>query len=353
MIMYTKQPKKLLIMNILDILRRYSDEAHRLSQKDIIDILQTEYDMDADRKSIKRNLMNLIDFGYNLEYSESIRRNKTGEEEVIYTDWYLERDFSDAELRLLIDSLLFSKHIPYSRCRELIEKIEGLSNQYFRSKVRHIRNLPSDQPSNSELFYNIEILDEAIEKNRQVVFNYGDYGTDKKLHLRMDSSGNPRSYLVNPYQMVATNGKYYLIGNYEKYDNISHYRVDHIRNIELTDSPSKPQRKVKGLEHGLNLPRHMAEHVYMFAGESQRVIMRTTPAMAGELIDWFGSGVSFTDVTEDSVIAHVTVNLQAMRFWALQYAPYVTLLAPQSLVDSVKEDLRKSLDRYTGQGDIQ
>ena len=112
--MYTKQPKKLLIMNILDILRRYSDADHRLSQKDIIDILQTEYEMVADRKAIKRNLMNLIDFGYNLEFSESVRRNKDGEEEVIYTDWYLERDFSDAELRLLIDSLLFSKHIPYS-----------------------------------------------------------------------------------------------------------------------------------------------------------------------------------------------------------------------------------------------
>ena len=67
--MYTKQPKKLLIMNILDILRRYSDADHRLSQKDIIDILQTEYEMVADRKAIKRNLMNLIDFGYNLEFS--------------------------------------------------------------------------------------------------------------------------------------------------------------------------------------------------------------------------------------------------------------------------------------------
>ena len=147
--MYTKQPKKLLIMNILDILRRYSDADHRLSQKDIIDILQTEYEMVADRKAIKRNLMNLIDFGYNLEFSESVRRNKDGEEEVIYTDWYLERDFSDAELRLLIDSLLFSKHIPYSQCKELIEKIEGLSNRYFKSKVRHVRNLPVDQPQNA------------------------------------------------------------------------------------------------------------------------------------------------------------------------------------------------------------
>lgn len=344
--MYTKQPKKLLIMNILDILRRYSDADHRLSQKDIIDILQTEYEMVADRKAIKRNLMNLIDFGYNLEFSESVRRNKDGEEEVIYTDWYLERDFSDAELRLIIDSLLFSKHIPYSQCKELIEKIEGLSNRYFKSKVRHIRNLPVDQPQNAELFYTIEILDEAIERNRQVVFHYGDYGTDKKLHLRERKDGKPREYLVNPYQMVATNGRYYLIANVERHDNISHYRVDHIRDIEITDTPAKPQRKVEGLENGLDLPKHMAEHVYMFAGESQRVIMRTTPGMAGELIDWFGSGVTFSDETETSVIAHVTANLQAMRFWALQYAPYVTVLAPQSLVDTVKEDLTLASEKY-------
>ena len=347
--MYTKQPKKLLIMNILDILRRYSDADHRLSQKDIIDILQTEYEMVADRKAIKRNLMNLIDFGYNLEFSESVRRNKDGEEEVIYTDWYLERDFSDAELRLLIDSLLFSKHIPYSQCKELIEKIEGLSNRYFKSKVRHVRNLPVDQPQNAELFYTIEILDEAIERNRQVVFHYGDYGTDKNLHLRERKDGKPREYLVNPYQMVATNGRYYLIANVERHDNVSHYRLDHIRDIEITDTPAKPQRKVEGLENGLDLPKHMAEHVYMFAGESQRVIMRTTPGMAGELIDWFGSGVTFSDETETSVIAHVTANLQAMRFWALQYAPYVTVLAPQSLVDTVKKDLECAITSYSNE----
>lgn len=344
--MYTKQPKKMLIVNILDILRRYSDKDHRLSQKDIVDILQTEYNMEVDRKTVKRNLMNLLDFGYNLDFSESFRLNKNGEEEVLYTGWYLDRDFSDAELRLLIDSLLFSRHIPYSQCKELIRKIEGLSNRYFKSKMRHVCNLPVDQPQNAELFYTIEILDEAIEKNRQVVFHYGDYGTDKKLHLRERKNGKPIEYLVNPYQMVATNGRYYLIANVEWHENISHYRVDHIRDIKLVDAPAKPQRKVKGLEYGLDLPKHMAEHVYMFSGESQRVIFRTTPGMAGELIDWFGNGVIFTDETEDSMLAHVTANLQAMRYWALQYAPHVTVLAPQSLVDMVRKDLEQASKQY-------
>ena len=44
--------------------------------------------------------------------------SKTGEleESYILSDFYLCREFTDGELRLLIDSLLFSRHIPYSRC---------------------------------------------------------------------------------------------------------------------------------------------------------------------------------------------------------------------------------------------
>ena len=43
--MYTIQPKKMIIMNILDILEKYTDEDHRLSQKDICEILNNEYMM--------------------------------------------------------------------------------------------------------------------------------------------------------------------------------------------------------------------------------------------------------------------------------------------------------------------
>lgn len=62
--MYELQPKKFLLLNILMILHQYTDENHRLSQKNIIDILQKEYDMKVDRKSVMRNL---IDLGMYLE----------------------------------------------------------------------------------------------------------------------------------------------------------------------------------------------------------------------------------------------------------------------------------------------
>ncbi|MBR7060524.1 MAG: WYL domain-containing protein, partial [Eubacterium sp.] len=154
-LMYIVQPKKLLIMNILDILKRYSDEDHRLSQKDIVEILKNEYNMPAERKAVKRNLMNLIDFGYEINYSESVRMvpGKDGkpEENYILSDFYLERDFTDSELRLLIDSLLFSKHIPYSQCKELVNKLSGLSNQYFKSRIKYISTLPDNAPHNKQL----------------------------------------------------------------------------------------------------------------------------------------------------------------------------------------------------------
>ena len=344
--MYTKQPKKMLIMNILDILKRYTDEDHRLSQKEIMDILEREYDMKVERKAVKRNLLNLIDYGYHVEYSESVRINKKGEEEIVYTDWYLERDFSDAELRLLIDSLLFSRHIPYSQCKTLIEKLENLSNRYFKSRVKHIQTLPDNELPNRQLFYTIEILDQAITKGRQVSFHYNEYHTDKMLHPRIDHEGNVRTYIVNPYQMAAVNGRYYLICNYDKYDDVSNYRVDRITDIQLLDTPVKPIKNMKGLEHGLNLPKHMAEHVYMFTGESVPVTFRAKKYLLTDLFDWFGKEMQFTDETEEEVTVRVTVNLDAMRKWALQYALHVKVLKPERLVEMLREDVKQAAEQY-------
>ena len=342
----TAPAKKMLIMNILDILKRYTDEEHKLSQKQIMDILWSDYDMAADRKTVARNLSNLMAAGYPIECRDDVARtyiNKQGKKETSYilSDFYLERDFTDAELRLLIDSLLFSKHIPYSQCKELVEKLEGLSNRYFKSRVRFISTMEETKPKNPQLFYTIEIIDEAIATGKQVAFTYNEYGTDKKLHPKRD-----REYIVNPYQMAATNGRYYLIGNYDKYDNLANYRMDRITNIRLLDTPVKPIREVEGMKNGLYLPKHMAEHLYMFSGESIPVTFRMKKTVLNDVIDWFGSDIAFMDETEDEVTARVTVNWSAMRYWAQQYCRFVRILTPTDLAETVKEDLQTAFEQY-------
>ncbi len=54
----------------------------------------------------------------------------------------------------------------------------------------------------------------------------------------------------------------------------------------------------------------------------------------------------FSDETEDEATARVTVNLDAMRRWALQYALHVRVLTPESLRDEVKDDIRKAAENY-------
>ena len=339
--------RKKLSFAILDILRQYSDENHKLSQNDIVELLERDYDMKADRKSVKRNITTLLEMGYPIDFKETLRMypNKDGvlEESYILSDFWLDREFTDAELRLLIDSLLFSKHIPYSQCDELITKLEGLSNRYFKSRVRFISTLPETAPKNRELFYTIEILDEAIANGKQVAFTYNEYGTDKKLHPKRQ-----REYIVNPYQMAATNGRYYLIGNYDKYDNLANYRLDRITGIRLLDTPVKPVRQVEGMKNGLYLPKHMAEHLYMFSGESVPVTFRMKKTILNDVIDWFGTEIAFFDETEDEVTARVTVNWSAMRYWAQQYCRFVKILTPTDLAEQIKDDLKNSVKQYEG-----
>lgn len=106
--MDTTQPKKLLILNLLELLKQHTDAGHRLSQQEIAALLRREYGMKADRKTIRRSLLDLIEAGYDLEYTETTRTNRRGEEETLLTDWYLRHTFTDSELRLLINSLLLS-----------------------------------------------------------------------------------------------------------------------------------------------------------------------------------------------------------------------------------------------------
>ena len=166
------------------------------------------------------------------------------------------------------------------------------------------------------------------------------------MHPRRRSDRAVREYVINPYQMAAVNGKYYLICNYDKYDDVSNYRLDRITDIKMLDTPVKPMKLVKGLENGLNLPKHMAEHIYMFTGESVPVVFKAKRYLLTELFDWFGKDMQFLEETENEVTVRVNVNLEAMRKWALQYAVHVKVVSPKKLVDMVKEDIKNAMEQY-------
>ena len=332
--MYATGNKKMLNMLILEILKEYSDQEHRLTQQEIIRLLKSNYDMDCDRRSVKNNVMCLKELGYEISMEDGY--------------YLLEREFDDAELRMLIDSVLFSKNLTQKQAKTLIEKLKGMGNRYFSAKVNHVSNLPElHHGDNKQLMYVLDTINEAISQHKKISFVYNKYGSDFKLHPKREEK-----YVVNPYQMVANNGFYYLIGNYDKYDDISHYRLDKMTCVEMLTEKVKPQNQVTGLEQGLNLPKHMAEHIYMFSGESVAINMLVDETIISELVDWFGNDFYVIEKRRNNqVLVRLKCNEQAFFYWALQYGPYVEVLEPVSLRSKIAEAVSEMNEKYQRNGE--
>lgn len=327
--MYATGNKKMLNMLILEILRKYSDEDHSLTQQEIIRLLDKNYGMECDRRSVKNNILYLKEMGYDIAMDDGYR--------------LLSREFDDSELRILIDSVLFSKSISTKQAKDLIAKLRSLASNHFNAKVSHVSNLPElNRTINKQALYSLDAINDAIAGKKKISFIYNTMGLDFKL---IPTRQEP--YIVNPYQIVANNGKFYLISNYDKYDNVAHFRIDKMTDVKILDEKAKPMSKVKGLEKGLNLPRHMAEHFYMFGGESIAVKLRTTENMMFDLFDWFGKDFSILKQENQSIIVRIVCNEEAMRYWALQYGPYVEVLEPQSLRERIVEDVRNMQKKYS------
>ena len=146
--------------------------------------------------------------------------------------------------------------------------------------------------------------------------------------------------------MVATNGRYYLICRFDPYDELAYYRVDRILDIKILDFPVKPLRQLPGLSGGLDLPKHMAEHVYMFSGKSATVRFRIARSALVHVFDWFGGDVRFEYPTENEVEVVVKVNEQAMLYWALQFCEHIEVLEPQSLRDKLRDTCQATAEKY-------
>lgn len=346
-------PKKMVPLMILEILRKETDDNHHMTQEEIREKIRSRYEMSVDRKAVKRNIDNLVDMGFPIEYSKSTRmmpNQKTGEleENTTTSDYWYMHDFTESELRLLIDGLLFSKHLPYNQRRELVDKLVGQSSRHFKPHVRHVYTVPNTLPQNPELFLTIETLDEAIDNKRKIAFHYLEYGTDGNQHLKYRENGEVREYVASPYQMAVNEGKYYLICNYDKYNDVSNYRVDRMADVRiLEDEPAKPFDSLDGAGRaGLDLAKYMAEHVYMYSSPNSRCKFRVVRSMVDDVIDMFGRGVTFSDETEKHVTVSAYVNERSMWQYAKSFAPYVLILEPKRLADQVVAEAEHTLAAY-------
>ena len=200
------------IMRIAQVLLRESDRDHPLTQQEILDFMETKYAMTVSRKSIGRNLSRLKEAGLPVVCRE-VTRVVNGKEAPLALDWYWDHVLSQDDLKVLIDLLYFS-HLPAQQVRQLSEKLKRLQSRTFDDGKENIKNLPAlGRPGESGEV--LALLTRALSQKKQVSFYYDHYEADGKKHHGYTVSGEDKLYRVSPYHLVASDDRYFLLGNEE------------------------------------------------------------------------------------------------------------------------------------------
>ena len=324
------EPKKLALLRIWQILQKHSDYDHPLTQEDIIKYLEKDYGIEMERKAVGKNISDLCDAGID------IGSRRAGS----YID---SREFEDSELKLLIDGVLQSKHITARHSKDLIEKLCGLSNKYFRSHVKNVYSVNDwSKTENQALFYNIDVVDEAIATGKQVQYDYNKYGVDAKLH----KSSFQR---VSPYQLILHNQRYYLMGYSDYWGNMTFHRLDRISNMRIYDKPATPITSVKGYENGLDFKQIASTMPYMYTDTPERIEFIADEFIVDQIVDWFGKDIRMSVLPDNDkkVKVELVASPNAMEHWALQYLNHVEVTKPESLRKRIVDSINNAKGKYT------
>lgn len=330
------EAKKLLNLRILQILENDSDYDHPLTQQQIISTLEREYGLTCERKAVGRNVSFLREAGVEVE---SDGRGI----------WLAERRFEKSEIQLLIDSVIASRFVDENNTKMLIEKLKKEGGKFFRPHLRGLYNNDEWQKTpNKELFLTIEVLDEAIEKGCKVEFFYNHYGIDKKLKKRKNDK-----YSVSPYHLILKNQRYYLLASPDTSEDMRFFRLDLITGIELSETPCKQLKTIPGYERNFNLSALVSKLPYMYLEKPERIVFVAKAAIMNDLVDWFGYGFKVKKMDTpvlagdgEEVEITLSASPRAMRYWLLQYGTSVRAVAPESLVNDIKNDINQMKKNY-------
>lgn len=286
--------------------------------------------------------------------------------------------FSFEELNQIVESVLFLKNIDSVTKEKLIRKLQSLSSVNYpkyspfisetTGKIcKSIASVFEDSRVDEiAVRRNLEIIKSAIEADngngRKIAFNFNSYNEKKQLVPKKNPKGEDVVYVASPYHVILYNGKYYMIGCVEPFDNVSFYRVDLMTNITdktkissldnetLVSERRKPKRQIKGLPLEWNdevASNFQTEHMYMYYGEPCRIRLKIDKDRYTLLHDYFGNRYEFINHIDDCWDeVEVKCVPKAMESWAMQCGDYVEVLSPENLRHSIFEKCQMLISRY-------
>ena len=363
------QERDRMAVQILDVMRMWSDERHTLTQKDVMDWhfmycyekygFQDEYK----RQTYAKVLKNLV-----LEDKISHEKNDKG----TLTGLSLNHLFSYDELDRLIGAVCFSDMLTQEEKTELVKKIISTASEYYRSpfwdrdaqkllfnpKGAHGRL--SNKTGGRSIAENYGILQKAIFGRNVISFKFNHYTKDSKLEPNRDNDGGDRIYTLRPYHIVVYQDNYYCLGFHEGSKNIFHYRIDLMSDIGLVlNDKGKPVRvktipisDYKFTDDFWNPETYMAEHIYMSYGEPRDIEIRIdNHDQKGFtfLHDWFGGHFKVISSPKgsdpDYILVRVKADPKMIVHWAMQFSGLVEVM-DEEVRALIKEELERMREKY-------
>ena len=315
-------PKRAKLMLILKFFEQHTDEQHPAKMNDILKHLD-DNGIKAERKAVYADLNLLCDLGYD------IVKTSTGG-----AAYFLgERTMELAEAEICASAVAAAKFITQKKSKELIDKLGGLfslsQSAMLHQRLELVRTLKT---KNEEIYYNIDKIVRAQNKNAKISFLYFEYLPDKTLRLRKEG----RRYIASPYTLMWFEDAYYLVCNIDKYDNLSHYRVDRMAKIEVLDDPQRSIAEVSEYKNYIDSDAYHRSVFSMFGGTPQNVRIRFRDSLATAVFDRFGLDVTVSDIKDGWFTISVKVRVSpGFISWLTIFGDNAKVIAPESLKQDI------------------
>ena len=320
--------QKLKILYVMEYLLKHSDEQHPVSTNEIIAYLQA-HGISAERKSIYSDIEALCAYGLDIV--------ALGGGHGYYA---ASREFELPELKLLVDSVQSSKFITHKKTMTLIKKIESLTSAYEAQLLnRQVFVKNRIKTMNESIYYNVDAIHAWIAGNRKIRFHYFEYTVGKERRFRRDGAW----YVISPFALTWDDENYYLVAYDTQAGIIKHFRVDKMADIEMTDEERDGGEAYAALDMAV-----YARKVFgMFSGEETTVHLRFENHLVGAVLDRLGREVMLVPDGDDHFTLRTDVVVSPQFFaWMVGFGASACILAPQSVVDGMKEHLRAVAAQY-------
>ena len=317
----------------MDILKKYSDEEHPLNSAEIIEKL-LDYGIESERKSIYADIALLQQYGCDII--------KTGTPK---SGWFIgSGEFEIPEIYLLCDAVRSAKFISAKKTRELLSKLHSMLSVHQAKRNKNLVFFAyGDKCGNEEIYYNIDKISLAIEKKKQIKLIYSSRTLDSERKIKKQT----KEMLINPYALTWQDDCYYLIGNYAKYDNLIHLRLDRISGVKITDTSARHFSEVSEYTEIFDTADYTNKLFGMYSGKLESIELHCNNSITEQVFDRFGEDIFIKSKTEEGFNLNIKAAVSdALVTWIINYGDKLTVIKPESLREMVKERAKAVLENY-------